>query len=433
MKQLKFRTLFVLFFILLLIFGMLFLLGSYVKDGAYWAAHRAAGSTTSGTITDRNDQLLYDFSSGSYSTDYEIRLSTVHAVGDKVGSIATSAKSRLTGEMTSFNLITGIKTETDTLKLTLDANINAAVLYAMDGRRGAVGLYNYKTGDLLCMYSGPSFDPTDSDVIKAINDGSEKYTGAYMNRFLSSTYTPGSTFKIVTSAAALETIPDIDSFTFHCDTDLSYGDDSVTCPSWHGTVNLQDALSKSCNGAFATLGNMIGSETLKSYAQKAGLLDSVSVSGISTAKGNFSTTKSAIEEGWSGVGQYENLVNPCAELQLMGCIANGGEAAVPRLLMSSPTVMTSIGWKGSTCDKLREMMRNNVTNHYGQSQFGDLAVCAKSGTAEVGGGQSPHAWFVGFIDDPEHPYAFVVVIENGGWGSSQAGSVAAQILRAACS
>jgi peptidoglycan glycosyltransferase len=77
-------------------------------------------------------------------------------------------------------------------------------------------------------------------------------------------------------------------------------------------------------------------------------------------------------------------------------------------------------------------MRNNVVNHYGQSQFGDLPVCAKSGTAEVGGDSAPHAWFTGFIDSDEYPYAFVVIIENGGWGSQQAGAVAAQVLESAC-
>ena len=64
----------------------------------------------------------------------------------------------------------------------------------------------------------------------------------------------------------------------------------------------------------------------------------------------------------------------------------------------------------------------------GQAQFGDLAVCAKSGTAEVGGGQEPHAWFAGFIDDPEHPLAFLVLVENGGGGARVAGSIAAQVL-----
>ena len=89
-------------------------------------------------------------------------------------------------------------------------------------------------------------------------------------------------------------------------------------------------------------------------------------------------------------------------------------------------------YKRQTCETLQALMRNNVQQTYGQSQFGDLAVCAKSGTAEVGSGLSPHAWFVGFIDDEAHPYAFVVLVENGGGGASTAGSIAATVLNQLC-
>ena len=77
------------------------------------------------------------------------------------------------------------------------------------------------------------------------------------------------------------------------------------------------------------------------------------------------------------------------------------------------------------------MMRGAVTNEYGQGQFGDLAICAKSGTAEVSESKRPHSWFVGFVDDSEHPLAFVVVVENGGSGALVAGSIAAKVLTAA--
>ncbi len=449
MKQLKTRTLFVLFFILTLILGMCVLLVFYVLNGASWASYSANrhvysnGSISSGSIADRNGVTLYDCENDAYNDDYEIRVSTVHAVGDRNGSISVGAKSVFADELVGFSLIFGTNGTGNQVNLTLDAELNKVAYEAMDGRNGVVALYNYETGDLLCMLSTPAFDPDDEDEIAAINAGDEEYDGAYLNRFLSSTYTPGSTFKLVTSAAAIETLGDLDSFSYTCDGSLEYDDGStVTCPSAHGTVDFETALADSCNGAFAALANEIGSETLQQYAEEAGLLSSLNVSGIPTATGNFSTTVSAVDEGWSGVGQYEDLVNPCAMLTLMGCIASGGEAAAPRLLLSvtgsvgltttESRETTSIGWDSSTCQQLKTMMRNNVVSHYGQSQFGDLAVCAKSGTAEVGSG-SPHAWFVGFIDDEEYPYAFVVVVENGGWGSSVAGSVAAAVLEAACS
>jgi peptidoglycan glycosyltransferase len=448
MKQLRNRTIFVLLFSLMLTLGLVIFLVFYVQNGAEWAAYRANshvysnGGIASGSICDRNGVVLFDCETGSYSSDYTTRVSTVHAVGDKNGSIGTGAKTVFADQLVGFNLITGTSGTGNTVSLTLDSHLNNVAYEAMAGRKGAVALYNYKTGEVLCMLSTPAFDPEDSWVIDAINAGDEDYSGAYMNRVLASTYTPGSIFKLVTTAAALETLSDLEDFSYYCDGSLSYGDNSVTCPSAHGSLNLSEALSHSCNGAYATLANEIGSETLKKYAEKAGLLDSMEVSGLHVAAGNFTTTTSAIDEGWSGVGQYKDLVNPCAEMTLMGCIANGGSAAVPRLLKSvtgglgiaTPTLTTektSIGWKASTCATLKEMMRNNVVSQYGQDQFGELEVCAKSGTAEVGS-SSPHAWFVGFIDDTDYPYAFAVVIENGGWGSSQAGSVAAAVINAAC-
>ena len=83
--------------------------------------------------------------------------------------------------------------------------------------------------------------------------------------------------------------------------------------------------------------------------------------------------------------------------------------------------------KAKCGDKLADMMADTAES-YGTQRFPNMDLCAKSGTAEVGGGSQPHAWFVGFIDDPDHPLAFVVLVENGGSGASVAGSVAAKVL-----
>ena len=74
-------------------------------------------------------------------------------------------------------------------------------------------------------------------------------------------------------------------------------------------------------------------------------------------------------------------------------------------------------------------MANNVENNYGSSNFPGLDICAKSGTAEVGNGNQPNAWFTGFLNDDETPYAFVVLVENGGYGSEAAGAVANKVLQ----
>ena len=450
MKKLQQRTLFVLLFILLLCAGLVILTVSYVTQGAQWAAFSAnrhvyaGGSISSGAIRDRKGEVLYDCGEGTYSEDWAIRVSTLHAVGDRHGSIAGGAKTLFSDQLVGFNLITGTTGTGNTVSLTLDAHLNRVAFGALSERKGTAALYNYKTGELLCMVSTPTFDPDDEDEIARVNAGESEYEGAYLNRFLSSTYTPGSTFKLVTTAAALETLHNKDSFSYDCDGAMTVVGERITCPYEHGKQTLSESLTNSCNGAFATLAIELKGEALEEYAESAGLLRPVKVSGMTSATGSFTVPTRDNDLGWAGVGQYRTLVNPCAELTLMGCIAGEGKAATPRLLegvtnsagipvahISKDT--SSIGWKKGTCKELKNMMHSNVIHKYSDNlDFGKLNVCAKSGTAEVGGERKPHSWFVGFLDEPDYPYAFVVLVENGGLGSDVAGSIAATLLKEAC-
>lgn len=449
MKQLKGRALFVLLFAALLVAGCVIFCVLLALNGQRWAAspvnqNAYSNSTLAmGRIYDRSGVLLYDCAAQSYGEGKVLRKSTLHLIGDRQGNIATGAKKLFSEELVGYNLITGLSEEGNALYLSVDSGLNQTAYQALGGKNGVVAVYNYDTGEVVCLVTAPTYDPDNADEVAAVANGDSAYTGAYINRFLSSTYTPGSIFKLVTSAAALETL-DTDSFTFHCTGSFSIGGDTVTCPSVHGDVTFAEALTESCNGAFAQLALTLGGDALEEYAQKAGLLEGFDFHGYTTASGSFVAAEdNTLDLGWSGAGQYQTLVNPAAMLKLMGCIASDGSAARPRLLSKVtssnglPAAIitkdtTSIGWSRATCAKLRDMMRANVTDGYGQAQFGDLAVCAKSGTAEVGSNVKPHAWFVGFIDDPEYPYAFVVLVENGGWGSSTAGSIAAEVLQQLC-
>ena len=86
--------------------------------------------------------------------------------------------------------------------------------------------------------------------------------------------------------------------------------------------------------------------------------------------------------------------------------------------------------EAGTAETLADMMAYNVTEAYGALRFPNMDVCAKSGTAEVGGGKAPHAWFAGFLRGEDTPYAFVVLVENGGSGADVAGPIAARVLDA---
>ena len=447
MKQVFRRSLLLLLLIALLGGGVLFFCLRYTDAGDQWAAFSANdhdytdGRLTSGQILDRNGLILYDAASDNYCDDISVRRATLHAVGDSGRNIATSVRATMENRLVGFNPLTGTVGDGHRLYLTLDADLCSAALKELGRRKGTVGVYNYKTGDILCMVSTPTFDPADPPRIDEENSA---YDGVYLNRFLSASYTPGSVFKIVTAAAALEKLPDVTERNFTCTGSTAIGDETITCPHVHGEMNFYDALARSCNTVFSQLAVELGGETLEEYARSGGLLKSQTVSGIKTAAGSFSPAESW-ELGWSGVGQYQDLVNPCAMMTLMGAIAGEGHTAAPRLLQRETGLLSlgvptdkpeavRIGWKPSTCRTLQEMMAYNVETVYGQSNFGELALCAKSGTAEVGTGRAPHAWFTGFLRDPDHPLAFVVVVENSGSGASVAGPIASRILRkaAAC-
>jgi peptidoglycan glycosyltransferase len=141
------------------------------------------------------------------------------------------------------------------------------------------------------------------------------------------------------------------------------------------------------------------------------------------------------------VGQYNDLVNPCTLMVYMGAIASGGKAAVPQLILQTVTPLdfrvslyvrhrTGRLVEADTAELLADMMARNVAETYGSGRFPNMDLCAKSGTGEVGGGKAPNAWFAGFLRNEDAPYAFVVLVENGGSGAEAAGGVAAKVLNA---
>lgn len=444
MKQLGYRAIMVLCFILMLAGGTALFCTRYVSDGADWAASKVNsgvyedGKLRRGMIYDRDGDVLYDAVSGSYASGGAIRKATLHLVGDRAGNIAASATRLMADRLVGFSPLTGTAMGGHDIYLTVESSLCSAAYQALDGRKGAVALYNYKTGEVLCSVSSPTFDPEKppKDV-----ESNSKYEGVYLNRVFVGLYTPGSIFKIVTTAAALEQIRDIESRSFSCSGSLEMGDHTITCPKAHGEMDFARALAKSCNCVYAQLAVELGAETMEKYFKSAGLGDRMDVSGIKTAAGSYAIAESDGDLGWSGVGQYQDTVNPATMLRLMGAIANDGVGVTPRLLLketveSGRTVSTGRSgstrlWKAETCEALREMMRNNVVVEYGAEKFGALNVCAKSGTAEVGEEKRPHSWFTGFVDDETLPLAFVVIVENGGSGSAVAGGVAAKLLPAA--
>lgn len=449
MKKIERRTLVCLVLALCLAAGMCVFLGKYLLQGGSWASsafnrhlYNTDGQLSSGTVLDRDGDVLStvtDDGQRTYYDDADVRKATLHAVGDLQGNIGTGALNAFADKLTGYNLLNGAfgAGAGSDLYLTIDARYNYEAYKALGGHAGTVAVYNYKTGEILCMVSAPSYDPLNVPADIETND---RYKGAYINRFLSSTFTPGSVYKTVTLAAALEEIPDLEQRTWTCEGSVQIGDETIICSGTHGQQNIGDAFANSCNVVFAQIAAELGADTLKKYTEQAGLTDSYSVNGLPTAAGSFQWDGITDGQlGWAGVGQGQDQVNPCALMVYMGAIANGGKAAKPYLIektvsaLGLPSLPHFTGKTGQlvspdTAQTLSDMMAENVQKTYGAGRFPNMDICAKSGTAEVGEGQTPHAWFAGFLRGEDTPYAFVVLVENGGGGSAVAGTVASRVL-----
>ncbi len=448
MKKIERRAIVCLLLALCLAAGLLIFLVKFLTQGGSWASsafnrhlYNAQGQLVVGTILDRDGDILSEGAEGkrTYYPDETVRKSTLHAVGDLYGRIGTGALNAFAHRLTGYDLINGAfgAERGGALYLTIDARYNYEAYRALKGQAGTVAVYNYKTGEILCMVSAPSYDPLAVPEDLETND---RYRGAYLNRFLSSAFTPGSVYKAVTLAAALEQLPEAESRTWNCQGTVRIGEETIVCSGRHGEQSIGDAFASSCNVAFALIAEELGAETLRAYTEQAGLTKSYSVSGLPTAKGTFSWEGITVGQlGWAGVGQYRDQVNPCALMCYMGAIANGGRAAEPYLIQKTvsslgiPSLPHITGNTGrlieeDTAKRVAELMAENVEKTYGTGRFPNMELCAKSGTAEVGEGKAPHAWFAGFLKNEEAPYAFVVLVENGGGGSSVAGGVAGRVL-----
>lgn len=449
MNRIAARAMIVLVLVLALGAGTVLFLGEYVAGSRDWVLFPGSphvytgGKISAGTIVDREGSLLADLTKGrSYSDSKAVRKSTLHWVGDRQGNIQIPVISYYAQELVGYDPVGGVYTYGDgqgQIELTLSAQLQAAALEALGDKRGTVAVYNYKTGEILCAVSTPTFDP---DNVPDINgDTTGAYTGVYVNRFLQSKYIPGSIFKVVTLAAALETLPDAQEMTFYCEGKYEINNGDITCEGIHGVQTLKEAFCNSCNCAFAQLAQEIGKEKLSRYVELFGVTQSVSFDGITTVSGNYNVAGASGEQfAWSAIGQHTDQVNPCSFLTFVGALANGGIGMQPYVVsevsVGGSTTYEAKPDKGSrvvsesTAEVIREYMGNNVTVKYGSENFHGLTVCAKTGTGEVGGGKMPNAMFVGFVEDEAYPLAFIVAVEEGGYGSRTCIPVISIILQA---
>ncbi len=447
MKKVSGRAIFPLILAIVLLAGTVLLCVRYFAKADEWVTfsgspHVYTGvNLDGGVVTDRDGTLLLDSTDGrTYSADAVTRTATMHLLGDRYGYIQAPLLGSFADYMIGFDKINGLYGAEGTeanATLTLSASAQTAAYQALGNYHGTVGVYNYKTGEILCAVTSPSYDPDNMPDVDA--DKSGAYDGVYVNRFFQAAYTPGSIFKIVTLAAAIETVPDWENLTFTCEGKTIIGGQEIICEGVHGTITLKQALAHSCNVAFGELAGKVGTKALMEYAEKLGLSESFECDGIPVKAGTVDLKDAdAGDLAWAGIGQYTDQVNALTFMRAMGRIAGGGTGAEPYLMAKitrgektayeAKTETSSRALKAETAAKLTEYLRNNVATMYGDWQFGELNVCAKSGTAEHEG-ETADAMFAGFCVDENCPLAFVVFVENGGSGSAVAAPIAAKVLQ----
>lgn len=395
-----------------------------------------------GSIVDINGvKLAYtENNKRKYAENPDARAALLHILGDDKGFISGGIQDTFREELCGYSIFYGVnKIYSNTLKLTLDSELCAKAYEALKPYKGVIAVCDYKTGEIVCLATSPSYDVY--NVPKDLNDN-EKYEGVYINRLFGGLYTPGSTFKTVTSLAAVENIGDINERKFYCSGSYKKNGMKIICNDVHGSLSFKEALNKSCNVVFAQIAVELGEEKMESAFKAAGLDKKYQTSDRITTKGGVTPFEKEIDKnelGWAGIGQSTVLVNPYAFLTFMCAIANGGKATEPYFVKSAENedgkiiyepdrVDSGLNLNPDSANELKELLRSDVRDYYGDRMFGSAVMCGKTGTAEIDG-KKAHSLFVGFSYDESFPYAIVTVMENAGSGLGKAGRTSANIMK----
>lgn len=457
MNKLALRAWFTLALAGILLAGMCVIVVRYMTDGSDWVSFRSnpavqiGGALSSYSVVTRDGVTILDTSQKPiYGEDAALRSSLLHLLGDG-GNVSSHLIDEYGSALTGYHAIGGVYSTDHAqgeLELTVSATAQKAAYHAMNGKKGAVGVYNYQTGEVLCMLSMPTYDPQEppDSIYTTDTEGNlvvkEEYDGVYFNRFLWSTYIPGSTYKIVTAAAAIEKIEDIETRTFECTGSALIGGKEAACHSadGHGTITFNEAFAKSCNVAFAQISVELGREILLDFTNRTRITESLRFDGLKTSAGGISLdTADDYAVAWAGIGQAYDQINLCQFMTFVGAIANGGKSAEP-YVVSQVRYGNDVQYEAqrqmqmflskSTADRLAQMMCYAVdTNYIWSCNFAGLKAGGKSGTAERDGGIQD-ALFAGFSADADYPLAFVVMIEGGGSGSQACLPIVQQVLNA---
>lgn len=352
------------------------------------------------------------------------------------------------------DLFTGEANRGGQVRLTLDPAAQRAAFEGLSPYVGAVVAIEPTTGAILAMASNPSYDPNrlSTHDIDAQNEAWAELNNdpndPLLNRATNETYPPGSVFKLVTASAALEsgeytpngTIPGPREYQLPGSSSVLPNSNGQECGP-NGETTLSDALRISCNTAFAMIGVELGDDALREQAEAYGYNDQIFES-FGAAISVYPADLDEAQTAQSAIGQYDVRASALQTALVAAGIANDGVVMRPYLVAETLTPdfkrieVTRTEEYGraispGTSSQLTEMMVNVVANGTGVSaQIPGIPVAGKTGTAERGEGQPPHAWFTSFApaDDPRVAVG-VVVAEAPGSGEISGGGLAAPIAR----
>ncbi len=396
---------------------------------------------------------LYSQLTGFYSYSVGSPYGLEHAASDLLSGSSDSLFVRRVTD-----LVTGRRSAGATLELTINAKAQKAADQALGASKGAVVALDPRTGAILAMVSHPQYDPNpiSSHDITSANKAwatlSKDPDKAFVNRSINALYPPGSTFKVVTAAAALEngvvTGPDsVVPGPPVLDLPLT----SVGLPNENGQAcgpnnetTLIHALEISCNTAFGSLGLELGGEKLRAQAAKFGFGDSLQIP-MRVTPSSVPAELNAPQAAQSAIGQYEVKTTPLQMAMVAAGIANQGRVMTPYLIdsvrsadldviESTPDpVELSQAVSPQTAQILTQMMVSVVDNGSGaRARINGVAVAGKTGTAQHDPAKPPHAWFISFAPAENPQVAVAVVVEDGGVTGSEVGGgrIAAPIAKA---
>jgi penicillin-binding protein 2 len=340
------------------------------------------------------------------------------------------------------------------LRTTLDAEMQRDLAELFDGRAGAAVFLDPRSGALRALYSGPSYDPNlfsgrlTAEVWNSLRDDPRR---PLQNRALAGTYSPGSTFKIMVAAAALEegvVTPEDEIF---CGGIKRFYGQPRHCHrrGGHGKVALRTAIEKSCNIYFYTVGQQLELPPIRRMAESFGLGRPTGLALTAEATGlvpsNEWKLRSQGEPWYPGetisvaIGQGPLHVTPMQMAVASAVIANGGYRVQPfvRTRDALRFQREPVGLSPETVAGLTEAMAKVVESGTARrSKLEGIPFAGKTGTAQVvalDAEEDPgdHAWFIGFGPLPDPTLAWAVLVEHGGHGGESAAPIAAEVLRRA--